>query len=73
MKPLLPRPAHTDPTTLEDLMLCLAATIEDSLLETGANPGVDYTILDLYKLAQPFALECWKDRKSDISYTTSWP
>lgn len=73
MKPLLPRPAHTDSTVLDDLLLCIAATIEDSLWEAGAKPGVDYTVLDLYKLAQPFALHIFQHPKSNIGFATSWP
>jgi hypothetical protein len=61
----------TDHSTLEDLLLVMAKNVEDSLLEAGAKPGKDYTLLDLYKLAQPFALETFKGGK--INFTTSWP
>jgi hypothetical protein len=33
-----------------------AEIIESSLIQAGATPGKDYTILDLYRLAQPFIL-----------------
>lgn len=55
------------PGHLSDEYLAMAYTIEDSLLSAGAIPGDDYTILDLYKLAQPFALEIFKI-KEKIEY-----
>jgi len=61
----------TDHTTLEDLLLVMAKNVECSLMEAGAKPGKDYTLLDLYKLAQPFALETYKGGK--INFTTAWP
>ena len=61
---------ETNPTGLEDLLLVLAKNVEESLLEGGARPGKDYTILDLYKLAQPFALSAFEAR-SDITFATS--
>jgi len=62
----------TNPKTFDDLLLVLAKNVEDSLLSAGAIPGKDYTILDCYKMAQPFALEIFKSN-NDISYTISWP
>ncbi|MFI3157892.1 MAG: hypothetical protein QX199_17230 [Methylococcaceae bacterium] len=73
MKPLLPRPTGSQTDTLDDLLLCIAATIEDFLLEAGAEPGKDYSRLDLYKLAQPFALHTYTLDEADISFTISWP
>ena len=37
----------------------IAMEIEQSLIDTGAIPGEDYTIVDLYTLAQPFMLRIW--------------
>ena len=71
--PLLPRPTTTDTSTLDDLFLCMAATIEDSLISAGATPGRDYSILDLYRLAQPFALHTYTLPEADITFTASWP
>lgn len=48
-----------EPYALQDLLRAYAYDIEDSLLDTGAKKG-DYTLLDLYSLAQPFALAEWK-------------
>lgn len=56
---------------LSDEYLAMAFTIEDSLLSAGAVPGEDYTILDLYKLAQPFALELFKVKdRMEYSYAS---
>lgn len=75
MDKLIPAFETTDPSTLDDLMLCIARTIEDSLFQAGAIPGKDYTRLDLYKLAQPFALHIFKIRKGEdsIAFTVGWP
>ena len=60
---LIPSFDSTDTSTLEDLVMQMAKTFEDSLFQAGANPGVDYTYMDLYKLAQPFALDLFgRDR-----------
>jgi len=40
----------------QDALLVTACYIEDSLIQGGAKPGKDYTVVDLYKLAQPFVL-----------------
>lgn len=47
---------------LDSEYLALAYSIEDSLIAAGAEPGKDYTYVDLYTLAQPFALELFKTR-----------
>ena len=62
----------TDHNSLEDLIYVMAKNVEDSLIQGGAEPGKDYTILDCYKLAQPFALEVFKERK-DTKFSVSWP
>lgn len=56
---------------LVDHLQIIAANIESSLIQAGAAPGEDYTILDLYKLAQPFALH--RFQKGELEYTTAWP
>jgi len=53
---------------LSDEYLAMAYTIELSLISAGAVPGKDYTILDLYKLAQPFALELFRDDSKQMKY-----
>jgi len=44
----------------DDLHYCCAVTVEDGMLTGGAEPGIDYTRLDLFKLAMPLALEMRK-------------
>jgi len=57
------------PGHLSDEYLAMAYTIEQSLISSGAVSGKDYTILDLYKLAQPFALELFKTKdKMEYDY-----
>ncbi len=51
-----------------DEYLAMAYTIEQSLIAAGAEPGTDYTRLDLYKLAQPFALELFRDETKRMQY-----
>ena len=63
---------QTDPNTLEDLLMIMARNIEDSLIQSGAKPGKDFSFLDIYKLAQPFALEVFK-KNDKITYATTWP
>jgi hypothetical protein len=56
---------------LGDEFLAIAHTIETSLMDSGAVPGQDYNILDLYKLAQPFVLDSYKKDELDFFYPTS--
>lgn len=60
-----------DTNSLEDFYMVIAQSIEASLIQSGAAPGTDYTLLDLYKLAQPFVLEQFKTEKS-LSYAVKW-
>ncbi len=60
-KKLIERYSDYDLETFEDAYLFMAASIEDSLNSAGAVPGKDYSRVDLYKLAQPFALEYFKE------------
>ena len=56
MKPLLKRPETYGTNAFPDVFLVTACWIEESLMQGGAQPGKDYAILELYKLAQPFVL-----------------
>lgn len=56
----------SDPSSMEDLYLCIAKTIENSLLEAGAEAEKDYNIIDLYKLAQPFVMS--EFQKGSLSF-----
>lgn len=59
-KPLIQKLDAVARGSLSDEYLAMAYTVELSLISAGAVPGKDYTLLDLYKLAQPFALELFK-------------
>lgn len=67
-KRLIPSFDQVDLSTLEDFYMAMARAIETSLLESGAEAGTDYTLLDLYNLAQPFVVEQFKTEKS-LSFT----
>jgi hypothetical protein len=55
-----------------DAFMITADIIERSLIQAGATPGKDYTLLDLYKLAQPFVLDRYQKRElSDVGYDPS--
>lgn len=71
MKKLITAYASIDETTLDDVFLAVASTIEDSLIQAGATPVKDYTIIDLYKLAQPFVEIMFKEK--DLSFTSGYP
>ena len=60
-----------DTNSLEDFYMVIAQGIESSLIQSGAVPGTDYTLLDLYKLAQPFVLDRFQTEKS-LSYAVKW-
>lgn len=59
----------TDTKTFDDWLHCCMVTVEDGLITSGAAPGVDYTMLDLAKLAIPVALaDTSKDITTGIPY-----
>jgi len=70
VKRLIREITNTDPTVLPDLVLVMAMNIETSLIETGATPGQDYTVRDLFNWATPFALEVFK-KDDQITYLVS--
>lgn len=39
------------PDTLTDYLLIIARDVEDSMMSAGAEPGKDYTYLDIFKMA----------------------
>jgi len=67
-KPLIQKVDGPVAGELADEYHAMAYTIELSLMAAGAVPGEDYTILDLYKLAQPFALEMFRDDSKHMRY-----
>jgi len=64
-KTLLTKPECYAKNAFPDAYLVTACWIESSLIQAGAKPGKDYTILDLYKLAQPFVLSRY--RKGELT------
>jgi hypothetical protein len=64
---LMPYFETTDLNDLGDYWWLLAKAAEQSLIQSGAVPGQDYSLLDLYKLAQPFVVERFKSRGLDIA------
>jgi hypothetical protein len=60
------------PENLDDLLLVMAKNVEEGLIKGGARPGIDYSILDLYQLAQPFALEIFKKNIETMTYAIRW-
>lgn len=50
---LLPFFETVDTSTLQDFWWLAARCAEESLQQSGAVPGVDYGVVDLYQLAQP--------------------
>lgn len=43
--------ALIDEKSLTDVLMTVAANIEDALLQHGATPGKDYTYIDLYNMS----------------------
>lgn len=56
-----------DDVPLSDLLLAVAANIEDAMIEAGATPGGDYGMLDIFQMAAPFALDRWCAEDSKVS------
>ena len=53
--------------SLEDTWYEMAYAMESSLQNAGANKR-DYTLMDLFSLAQPFVLEMWKENDKNMDY-----
>lgn len=68
---LLPDLDDFDMSQLSDVYFVMAKQVEYSLLSAGAVPGKDYTVLDLYRLAQPFVLE--KFREGNVGWSMLKP
>jgi hypothetical protein len=62
-KPLLAKPVNYGHNAFPDVFLVLACNIEESLMQGGAEPGKDYTTVDLFRLASPFVLARFKEGK----------
>jgi hypothetical protein len=53
---LITPPDLTDLSTVPDYWLHCACNVELGLQAAGARPGIDYSILDLFKLARPLVV-----------------
>jgi len=58
-----------DLSSLEDLYMAMAKTIENSIIQAGGISGKDYTIMDCYRLAQPFVLEVFRTSSSTMTFS----
>lgn len=59
-----------DISTMDDLLSCMMATIEDGLLQSGFVPNEDYTKKDLLNAALPMVHSSY--HSNDLSITTGW-
>lgn len=59
------------PDSLEDAWYGMAYAVESSLMAGGAKEG-EYTVMDLYSLAQPFVLEMWKDKSRNMDFYSAF-
>ena len=55
--PLVAEYEHFDESVLQDFWWLMAQAAEKSLIQAGGMPNEDYSLLDLYKLSQPFVLK----------------
>lgn len=65
--PLIPYFETTDLNNFADYWWLTARATEQSLIQSGATPGQDYSLLDLYRLAQPFVLERMRSPGLDVT------
>lgn len=54
--PLIHWLPNIDASQLQDFWYLTATIAEKSLIQAGATPGKDYTLLNLYELAQPIVI-----------------
>lgn len=69
---LIPDFEHTDSGTVKDLLWLSARSIEQSMIECGAVPGQDYSMLDLYKMAVNFAAIRFEKSAVELSAATEF-
>jgi len=65
--PLIRYLDHTDLTSVQDYWWLVARSAEQSLIQAGATPGIDYNMTDLYQLAQPFVLDRFKNNGLELT------
>jgi hypothetical protein len=69
--PLIRKLTSIDDRAFPDVYAAIAKEVEEALITAGAIPGKDYTILDVFRLAQPFALDVCQ--KKQLEFTLQWP
>ena len=52
--------------SFQDHLWLMARCIEESMYHGGGWPGEDYTLMDVYTLAMPYALEKLREGKVDL-------
>lgn len=55
-----------DKKSLTDVLMVVAANIEDALLQNGATPGKDYTYMDLYNMSLKYITTSEMKKDLDI-------
>jgi hypothetical protein len=68
MDRLIPKLESMASNEVSDELYAIAYNVEDAFIYSGAEPGMDYTRKDLFKLAMPIFVELFKKR-DDMRYT----
>ncbi len=66
-KRLTTRYENVDTSFLEDALSLFVANIENSMIANGAEPGKDYTYMDLYRLAMEYLVAIKQDPECKIA------
>lgn len=67
-RPLIQNLSTCARRAFSDELLAIAHNIEMALISSGAEPGKDYTRLDLFRMAEPYMLSLWNDAEKRIEY-----
>lgn len=72
-KRLVHPPRGFNQNRVSDLLVALMANVEDAFLESGAEPGFDYSRLDLMKAATPFVVSMFGEKRlPPMEIVTEW-
>lgn len=66
-EPLFPFLQTIDMTQFQDFFYVTAAALEQSLMEAGDRPGIDYTRQDIYRLALPIVVAEYQKNGLEIN------
>lgn len=62
----------TDPSSLDDFIVCIMATVEDGFIKAGLSyKDKQYSLDDILLIANPIIKEQWI--AGNLSYTINWP